>query len=100
MNRLEKITALAEATAVKLVKNGLVSDDPRLEPLCKKLGRLKPLLRGRDLDEARIKSLLTSGLAMVKLKPGHGTDEEEAIRLLDALADKLGSMSSMFGAFL
>ncbi len=97
VDRKQKITALAEAKGLELVKNNLASSDPALAPLCQRLARFKALLGGQELDVSKAKSLLQSGFAMVQFTPQDGSDEAEAVRLLEALGDKLGSMGGMLG---
>ena len=81
-----------------LINNDLKSSDPTLAPLCKRLERFRPMLKGRTIEEASVRTLLKNGFKAVRFKPNPGASEEaEVLRLLDGLADKLGGMAKMMG---
>lgn len=96
--RVKEIRTKAEEVALELVKNDLKSDDPAYAPLCAKLERFRPFLKGNGAGEDKVRSLLKTGLSSVRFRPSsRASDDDEVLRMLDGLADKLGGFASMFG---
>jgi len=87
-----EIQARAEAIALKLIADGLKTDDLALDSLCMKLTRFKHLLAGKSVTEKKLLGTLRSGFAMLKYKPGDQSTEAEAILMLHALADLIGRL--------
>jgi hypothetical protein len=101
MDRAEAIRHQAEAQALELIRSGLVSHDPRLAAICRKLSAFQPLLSGTSFDENKAMGLLRTGFNLVRFQPNpNAPDEEEVLRLLDGLATKLSGMGRMLLGFL
>lgn len=100
-DRAKVIRKQAESQALKLIKSDLKSDDPKLGLLCKRLEKFSAVLKkNKNLPDDRVIALVRTGLDMVKFTPKpESTDEDEALRLLHGLADKLSGMTGLLGGF-
>jgi hypothetical protein len=98
-DRKASIEAAAEKIALGLIRDGLTSTDPKHAELIKRLAPFKPLLqRHGTVDEKQVTQVLRNGIKVVRLKPDpNASDDAEVLRLLNALADKLGGMAKMMG---
>lgn len=97
---VKAIRAQAEDVAFKLVQDGLVSGDPKLSALCERLQPYKGMLSGKSLEEAKVRTMLRNGLRAVRFKPDPSASrEDEVVRMLNGLADKLKGMAKMYGFF-
>lgn len=97
-DRLAALKGKAEDVAMSLIRNQLEPTEPRYAPLCQRLARFKPLLTGQHVEEAQARQLLKNGFAVVKIElDPQADDDTEVLRLLVALAEKLGGMAGMFG---
>jgi hypothetical protein len=97
--RKASIEAQAEEVAITLIKNGLVTNDPRYTDLCRSLAPFKPLLaKHGKADEAAARRVIRNGFRTIKLKPIHGeSNDDQVLRLLNALIDKLTTMARLMG---
>lgn len=91
---LQEIRAHAEEIGLELIRNNLTSTDPSLSGLCVKLAKFRSLLGSKSVEEQQARQLLRNGFAAVQFAPSRGPVGANAIRLLDALADKLEDMGS------
>lgn len=91
-DRVAVVKRAAEDLAVRLLENGLVTDDPQLVPTCAKLKPFQDKLGGVD------RGLIQKGLALVSVDPGID-DEAAAKTCLVHLVEKLDGMKWMFGIF-
>jgi hypothetical protein len=104
LDQTEKVTrirARAEEIALGLIRNGLASPDPQLNTICSRLSAFQPLLNGKDVDEKKARDLLRMGFGMVRFTPSNSaTEDQEALRLLEALSRKVSSMGSLLLGFI
>jgi len=102
-SRVDSIKRKAEEIALNLIRNDLSSDDPDLAQICSRLSVFRSVLNGSGstLDEGAAREFIQAGFGMVDFVPGALLPEEqEALRLLDALSIKLSKMSSSLLGFL